>query len=517
MYWKERAIAVASQAHATADEMEKEVLSALKLAESNIAKDIQSWYAKFANNNEISMSEARKLLTEAELEEFKWSVDDYIRFARAYSGMGDPEWERKLVNASARVHVQRLEALQLQIRAEIEKAFSRQQSIMSNGIPLIYEESLNKTLEALGETAAMSQINTKALEKIAERPWSTDGKTFSGRIWGNRDKLVSSIQTDLIQAVTRGDTHAEMTNKLADRMKTSRYNAGRLVRTETTYINAVATKDAYRENGVDKVEIIGTLDSRVCDLCSSMDGMIIDMKTYEPGVTVPPFHPMCRCTTAPAVEDIPDDIFEQLDDIMKDKALRINELNNTIDREKLALKYNGRRTSKESKENPKILYKDVTRIAEVGKEPVNAIVEELDSWTHEGAEYVVDGHNVVLDHKPLEKEVAKVLSLYYRKRVELVPRINIPQGISTPDYQIAGVKYDLKTINPGAGDNTIYNRVKKSNKQANNFVIDITVSGLSEDQISKQIEKIYWSNSTAFVSRIIIIKDNKVNKEFVRA
>lgn len=470
------------------------------------------------------MSEARKLLTEAELAEFKWTVDEYIELAKQYAGFGDPDWERRLANASARVHIQRLEALQLQIRAEIERATNEQQMIMSNGIPLIYEESYNKTLEALGETAAMSRINTKAIEKIAEKPWTTDGKTFSGRIWENKEKLVSSIQTDLIQAVTRGDTHAEMTNRLAERMNTSRYNAGRLVRTETTYINARATQDAYKENNVEKVEIIGTLDSRVCALCSDMDGITIDMKTYEPGVTVPPFHPMCRCTTAPAVEDIPDDVFEQLDDvfeqlddIMKDKALRINELNNTIDREKLALKYNGRRTSKETKENPKILYKDVTRIAEVGKEPVNAIVEELDSWTHEGAEYVVDGHNVVLDHKPLEKEVAKVLSLYYRKRVELVPRINIPQGISTPDYQINGVKYDLKTINPGAGDNTIYNRVKKSNKQANNFVIDITVSGLSEDQISKQIEKIYWSNSTAFVSRIIIIKDNKVNKEFVRA
>lgn len=316
MYWKERAIAVSNQAHKRADKMEEGMLKALRLAESRIKRDIQSWYSKFAIDNEISMSEARKLLTEAELAEFKWTVDEYIELAKQYAGFGDPDWERRLANASARVHIQRLEALQLQIRAEIERATNEQQMIMSNGIPLIYEESYNKTLEALGETAAMSRVNTKAIEKIAEKPWTTDGKTFSGRIWENKEKLVNSLQTDLIQAVTRGDTHAEMTNRLAERMNTSRYNAGRLVRTETTYINARATQDAYKENNVEKVEIIGTLDSRVCALCSDMDGITIDMKTYEPGVTVPPFHPMCRCTTAPAVEDIPDDIFEQLDDMM---------------------------------------------------------------------------------------------------------------------------------------------------------------------------------------------------------
>lgn len=321
MYWKERAIAVSNQAHKRADKMEEGMLKALRLAESRIKRDIQSWYSKFAFDNEISMSEARKLLTEAELAEFKWTVDEYIELAKQYAGFGDPDWERRLANASARVHIQRLEALQLQIRAEIERATNEQQMIMSNGIPLIYEESYNKTLEALGETAAMSRVNTKAIEKIAEKPWTTDGKTFSGRIWENKEKLVNSLQTDLIQAVTRGDTHAEMTNRLAERMNTSRYNAGRLVRTETTYINAKATQDAYKENNVEKVEIIGTLDSRVCALCSDMDGITIDMKTYEPGVTVPPFHPMCRCTTAPAVEDIPDDIFEQLDAMFEEKTV----------------------------------------------------------------------------------------------------------------------------------------------------------------------------------------------------
>jgi hypothetical protein len=34
-----------------------------------------------------------------------------------------------------------------------------------------------------------------------------------------------------------------------------------------------------------------------------MDGQIIAMKDYEPGVTVPPLHPYCRNTTAPWLDD----------------------------------------------------------------------------------------------------------------------------------------------------------------------------------------------------------------------
>lgn len=42
----------------------------------------------------------------------------------------------------------------------------------------------------------------------------------------------------------------------------------------------------------EKVEIIGALD-----------GQQVPLAQYEPGVTVPPFHPRCRCTTAPVVSE----------------------------------------------------------------------------------------------------------------------------------------------------------------------------------------------------------------------
>lgn len=41
-----------------------------------------------------------------------------------------------------------------------------------------------------------------------------------------------------------------------------------------------------------------------CGLCGGMDGKVIPLAQYEPGVTVPPFHPNCRGTTCPHYEDM---------------------------------------------------------------------------------------------------------------------------------------------------------------------------------------------------------------------
>ena len=86
-------------------------------------------------------------------------------------------------------------------------------------------------------------------------------------------------------------------------MEQDRKKTARLVHTETAALQNKAALDAYKELGVDKVRILGTLDSVTCSLCGSMDGMILPRTQLEQGVTEPPFHPNCRCTTVPYDED----------------------------------------------------------------------------------------------------------------------------------------------------------------------------------------------------------------------
>ena len=99
----------------------------------------------------------------------------------------------------------------------------------------------------------------------------------------------------------------QLTDAIAKQFDVDRYKAGRLVYTETAYYSAIAEKQGFKDLGVEKVEIIGTLDGSTCSICGQLDGKEIPLAQYEPGVTVPPFHPRCRCTTAPVIpEDFAD-------------------------------------------------------------------------------------------------------------------------------------------------------------------------------------------------------------------
>ena len=50
-------------------------------------------------NNGVSMAEARKLLNNKELEEFRWDVDDYIRYGQ--ENAVNQQWMKQLENASS--------------------------------------------------------------------------------------------------------------------------------------------------------------------------------------------------------------------------------------------------------------------------------------------------------------------------------------------------------------------------------------------------------------------------------
>lgn len=125
--------------------------------------------------------------------------------------------------------------------------------------------------------------------------------------------------------------------------------------------------------------------------------------------------------------------------------------------------------------------------------------------------YIVDNKYVLLEPTQREKEVANMLGKLYGGKINIIPRINKPLGIKTPDYMLKGKKYDLKQIT-GNGKYVIEGNIKNKQNQANNFIIDITQSKLSEEDSVKQIQKIYNSARYNWVDRMAIIKD----KDFIK-
>ena len=123
--------------------------------------------------------------------------------------------------------------------------------------------------------------------------------------------------------------------------------------------------------------------------------------------------------------------------------------------------------------------------------PNSHLVQDLHTYVTDGKAYTVDGHDVVLDYSIHEREIAELLERELGGEIFMVPRVNSPEGVSTPDYLFRGEAYDLKTLGPQAGENTIYNRIKKARRQSENFVVDVTQTHFEESAIDEQLERIY--------------------------
>jgi SPP1 gp7 family putative phage head morphogenesis protein len=304
-YWKIRFAQLEEAQNKKGADAYAEIEKIYRQAQKEIEGKINTWYGRFAANNGISMTEAKKMLFGADLKEFKWDVNDYIRYGE--ENAVSQAWMKELENASARFHITRFEALKLQVQQSMEQAFGNQLDCVDAAMRRIYQDGYYHTAYELqkgfGIGWDIAGFDQKHLEKVIVKPWAVDGKNFSERIWGNKQKLISEIHNELTQNVILGRDPQKAIDAIARKMKTSKYNAGRLVMTEEAYFSSLAQRDCFHALDVEQYEIVAVLDSRTSEICQEMDGKVFPTKDFKAGVTAPPFHVFCRSTTVPYFEE----------------------------------------------------------------------------------------------------------------------------------------------------------------------------------------------------------------------
>lgn len=282
-------------------DIERQYKEAQKQLEGQIAR----WYQRFATNNGISLAEARQYLKGADLKEFKWDVQEYIKYGQ--DNALNSGWMKELENASAKYHISKLEALKVQTQHSLEVMYAKQFGTMHGALSDAFESGYYHTAYELQhgfnvgwDIAGLDQAQ---IEKVLAKPWAADGYNFSERIWGNKNKLISEVHNELSRNIMLGADPQKAIDSLAKKMNTSKNNSGRLVMTEEAYFSSAAQKDCFESLGVEQYEIVATLDSHTSDICRSLDGKHFPMKDYQPGVTAPPFHVYCRSTTVPYFDE----------------------------------------------------------------------------------------------------------------------------------------------------------------------------------------------------------------------
>ena len=304
-YWQKRFELLEEQRNQTAKKTVQSVTPAFDQAQAQIEKEINAWYARFAKNNEISLQEAKKLLNTRELKEFKWDVEEYIKWGR--QNAIDQKWMKELENASARYHISRLEALRIRTQNAAERAFGNELDALDELAAKLYTDDYYHTAyeiqRGLGLGWNVGQIDERKLKDVLTKPWTADKQTFSDRIWKSKAQLLDSLQTELTQMCILGKSPDETIKRIEKRMNVSKGQAGRLIMTEAAYFGSVAQKDCFSDLDVEQFEVVATLDSRTSEVCRQMDGKVFKMSDFQIGVTAPPFHVWCRTCTVPWFED----------------------------------------------------------------------------------------------------------------------------------------------------------------------------------------------------------------------
>ena len=300
-YWRKRFEALHESLLADGEGSYKDAERIFAEARRRIEADLARWYMRLAKNNQVSLTEARKLLSKDELKEFHWTVEEYMKLGRENAVSG--AWMKELENASAKFHISRLESIRIQMQQHLEELYGNYNDALDDTMRRLYSDGYYKTAYTLEQGFHtgfdVSKLNDKDIDTLLKKPWAADGKNFSTRIWGDKDKLMNTLQTELVQGLIRGDPLQKITKRFADKMGASQSNAKRLIYTESAYFAAAGEYQGMKELGVEKYEYLATLDSRTSEICQDMDGKIFKMSEYMPGTTAPPLHVHCRSTTVP--------------------------------------------------------------------------------------------------------------------------------------------------------------------------------------------------------------------------
>lgn len=304
-YWKNRFTQLEASQNQKGLEYYATLEREFEKAAQKADKELAAWYSRYATNEGITLDEAKRQLNARELSEFRMSVDEYIKKGKTLNY--SDKWAKELERASVKFHVTRLEALKLQMQQQVETAYGYELDTFDQFISDQYKTGYYKTAfevqKGLGVGIDMMKLDDKKIAKLIAKPWAPDGQNFSSRIWRDKNKLMAEMPSILTQATIRGDGYAKTAKLLADRFNVSKAQAKNLVVTESAFFSSTSQRDSFSNLGVEKYEIVATLDSKTSPICRDMNQRVFDLKDFEPGVTASPFHGRCRTFQSPSFDD----------------------------------------------------------------------------------------------------------------------------------------------------------------------------------------------------------------------
>jgi SPP1 gp7 family putative phage head morphogenesis protein len=251
-----------------------------------IQKEINGFYAKYATQEGLTLTEAKKNVSELDIKEYGRKAAKYVK-EKNFSALANEEM--RLYNATMKIN--RLELLKANIGLEMVSGFDELQQFFDVKLTERTLEEFKRQAGILGST-----IIENAKEAHAIVNASFQNATYSDRVWMYQDMLKGEISELLATGLIRGRHPRQLAIHLKKRFGVSQYNAERLMITELARVQTEAQKLSFERNGYEEYQFhaLGT----ACRVCSTLDQKHFPVKDMMPGENAPPMHPHCRCSTS---------------------------------------------------------------------------------------------------------------------------------------------------------------------------------------------------------------------------
>ena len=278
----------------------------------NVQKEINSFYGKYADKENITMSEAKKRVSKLDIKAYERKAEKYVKDAsldrKANGGKTNkkgyyfsPEVEEEMRIYNLTMKINRLEMLKANIGLELIEGHSELDSFMEEILQGRTLDELKRQAGVLGKTVGDS---VKTAQAIANNTYL--GATFSQRIWGHQQVMKSEIdrliQVGMIQGrnprVLAKDIEKYFIGEpeLKNGKKGAKFRAETLMRTELARVQTEAQKQSYERNNFS--EYMYHTNSGCCDICRELNGKPFKVSEMVIGENAPPLHPRCRCSTS---------------------------------------------------------------------------------------------------------------------------------------------------------------------------------------------------------------------------
>ena len=294
-YWKlrEEELKKIKQDMIDDNKYKKELSKLYNLAQEEIEKDIAKDIASFARKEEISMAEAKKLISKVDVENFGERAKKYVE-DKDFSDKANKEL--RAYNVTMRTN--RLELLQAKMNLNTVSLANQEELMLQKKLATSFIAEYERQAGILGLTVPSEKQLANTAKSFVEAEFRN--VTFSDNIWQNQKELQEGLENALRRSILRGENPRKTGNALQKLVKKEfelkKFAADRIAITETARIQIEVQKKSY--NDAELEEYIYVSEPGSCKVCLPLDGKVFKVADMMPGTNAPVMHPFCKCSTA---------------------------------------------------------------------------------------------------------------------------------------------------------------------------------------------------------------------------